>query len=59
MSVPVQDSLPDLADKPTSGPLEPEQTELANGVRADMHPRWPTASAGVSRRLAEIRARSN
>ncbi|HMI25532.1 MAG TPA: hypothetical protein VK594_13670 [Streptosporangiaceae bacterium] len=59
MSVPVQDSLPDLADKPASGPLEPEQTELANGVRADVHPGWLTGSADVSRRLAQIRARSN
>ena len=37
MSVPVQDSLPDLADRPASGPLEPEWTELANGARADVH----------------------
>jgi hypothetical protein len=42
MSVPVQDSLPDLADRPASGPLEPERTELANGVRADGHPGWLT-----------------
>jgi hypothetical protein len=33
MNVPVQDSLPDLADKSASGPLEPEQTDLANGAR--------------------------
>jgi hypothetical protein len=59
VSVPVQDSLPDLADKPASGPLEPERTDLANGVRADVHPGWLTGSADVSRRLAEIRARSS
>ena len=34
MSVPVQDSLPDLADKPASGSLEPERTEFANSARA-------------------------
>jgi len=59
MSVPVQDSLPDLADKPASDPLEPERTELANGMRADVHLGWLTGSADVLRRLAEIRARSN
>jgi len=59
MSVPVQDSLPDLADKPASRPPDPERTELANGVRADVHPGWLTGSADASRRLAEIRARSN
>jgi hypothetical protein len=59
MSVPVQDSLPHLADKPASGPLEPERTELATGVRADVHAGWLTGSADVSRRLAEIRARSS
>jgi hypothetical protein len=59
MSVPVQDSLPDLADRPASGPLEPERTELANGVRADVHLGWLTGSADVFRRLAEIRASSN
>ena len=61
MSIPVQDSLPltDVADKPAPGPLEPERTELANGVRADVHPGWLTGSADVFRRLAEIRARSN
>jgi hypothetical protein len=42
MSVPVQGSLPDLADKPASGPLEPERTELANGARADAHLGWLT-----------------
>lgn len=52
-------SLPDLADKPASGPLEPEQTDLANGVRAGVHAGWLTGSADVFRRLAEIRARSN
>ena len=59
MSVPVQDSLPDPADRPASGPLEPERTELANGVRADAHPGWLTGAADVFRRLAQIRARSN
>ncbi len=59
MSVPVQDSLPDLADKPTSDPLAPERTELANGGRADVHLGWLTGSADLFRRLAEIRARSN
>jgi hypothetical protein len=53
MSVPVQDSPPDLADKPASGPPEPEQTELANGVRADVHPGWltgpPTYPGGLLR----------
>jgi hypothetical protein len=34
MSVPAQDSLPDLADKPAPGPLDPERTGLANGTRA-------------------------
>ena len=48
MSVPARDSLPDLADEPASGPLEPEQTELANGVRADVHPRL---ADGVRRRI--------
>ena len=48
MSVPVQDLLPDLADKPASGPLEPEQTDLANGVRADVPPGWQTGSATYS-----------
>ena len=59
MSVPVQDWLPDLADRPASGPLEPERTELANRARADAHAGWLTGSADVFRRLAEIRARSN
>jgi len=59
MSVPVQDSLPDLADKPASDPLEPERTELANGVRADVHLGWLTGTVSVFRRLAEIRARSS
>jgi len=53
MSVPARDWLPDLADKPASGPLEPQRTELTNGARADMHPGWLTGSAGASRRLAE------
>ena len=34
MRVPVQDPLPDLTDKPTPDPLEPERTELASGIRA-------------------------
>jgi hypothetical protein len=38
MSVPVQDWLPDLADKPASGPLEPERAGLANGARAARTP---------------------
>jgi len=59
MSVPVQDWLPDLADRPASGPLEPERTELANRARADVHAGWLTGSAEVSRRLAQIRARSS
>ena len=59
MSVPVRDSLPDLADKPALGPLEPERAELANGARADVHLGWLTGSADVFRRFAEIRARSN
>ena len=59
MSVPVQDWLPDLADRPASGPLEPERTELANGVRAVVHAGWLTGSADLSRRLAQIRARSS
>jgi hypothetical protein len=59
MSVPVQDSLPDLADKPASDPLEPERTELANGARAGVQRGWLTGAADVFRRLAEIRARSN
>jgi hypothetical protein len=53
MSVPARDSLPDLADKPASGPLEPQRTELTNGARADMHLGWLTGSVGASRRLAE------
>jgi len=34
MSVPAQDSLPDLADKLAPGPLDLERTGLANGTRA-------------------------
>jgi hypothetical protein len=45
--------------QPASGPLEPEQTDLANGVRAGVHLGWLTGAADVFRRLAEIRARSN
>ena len=59
MSVPVQDWLPDLADRPASGPLEPERTELANRARADVHAGWLTGFAEVSRRLVQIRARSS
>lgn len=58
MSVPAQDSLPDLADKSASDPLQPERAELTNGARADMHPSWLTGLADAFRRLAQIRARS-
>ena len=58
MSVPVQDSLPDLADSRRPAHWR-EQTDLANGVRADVYPGWLPGSADVSRRLADIRARSN
>ncbi|MFI5064025.1 MAG: hypothetical protein ACHP9Z_08615 [Streptosporangiales bacterium] len=47
MSVPAQDSLPDPADNPASGPLEPERTELANGARRSA----PQLANGVRRRI--------
>lgn len=59
MSVPVQDPLPDPADKPAPDPPEPERTELANGARTGVQRSWLTGAADVFRRLAEIRARSN
>jgi hypothetical protein len=60
MSVPARDSLPDLAAKPASGPLEPERAELTNGARADMHLGWLTGPVDAFRRLAQIPAsRSN
>jgi hypothetical protein len=57
MSVPVHDPPPDLADKPAPGPLQPERTELANGVRADA-PGWLTGPPAYSGGLLRS-ARSN
>jgi hypothetical protein len=55
MSVPAQNSLPDLADKPASGPLEPERTKLANGVV--IHGRAPRLADAVHRRIPATAAR--
>jgi hypothetical protein len=61
MGVPLQDSLPDLADKPASDPLEPERTDLANGARAGVQRGWLTgaAIAGCFRGLSRSRHRTD
>jgi alkylated DNA repair dioxygenase AlkB len=53
MSVPVQESLLDLDDTPTPGPLRPERTRLAHGAWIDVQRGWLTGASELFARLAE------
>ena len=55
MSVSVQESLLDVCDEPSLGPLGPSvrRTPLARGAWVDLRPGWLTGSGAVFARLAE------
>ena len=55
MSVSVQESLLDVCDEPSLGPLGPSvrRTPLAHGAWVDLRPGWLTGSGAVFGRLAE------
>jgi alkylated DNA repair dioxygenase AlkB len=55
MSVSVQESLLDVCDEPSPGPLGPSvrRTPLAHGAWVDLRPGWLTGSGAVFGRLAE------
>ena len=55
MSVSVQESLLDMCDEPSLGPLGPSvrRTPLARGAWVDLRPGWLTGSGAVFGRLAE------
>ena len=55
MSVSVQESLLDVCDEPSLGPLGPlvRRTPLARGAWVDLRPGWLTGSGAVFARLAE------
>ena len=55
MSVSVQESLLDVCDEPSLGPLGPSvrRTPLARGAWVDLRPGWLTGSGAVFGRLAE------
>jgi alkylated DNA repair dioxygenase AlkB len=55
MSVSVQESLLDMCDEPSLGPLGPSvrRTPLAHGAWVDLRPGWLTGSGAVFGRLAE------
>jgi alkylated DNA repair dioxygenase AlkB len=55
MSVSVQESLLDVCDEPSLGPLGPlvRRTPLARGAWVDLRPGWLTGSGTVFGRLAE------
>ena len=55
MSISVQESLLDMCDEPSLGPLGPSvrRTPLAHGAWVDLRPGWLTGSGAVFGRLAE------
>jgi alkylated DNA repair dioxygenase AlkB len=53
MSVPVQESLLDLGDIASPGPLHPERVRLAHGAWVDVQRGWLTGSGALFTALAE------
>jgi alkylated DNA repair dioxygenase AlkB len=53
MSVPVQESLLDLADEPAAGPLRPERVRLVHGAWIDVQRGWLSGSGELFGHLAE------
>jgi alkylated DNA repair dioxygenase AlkB len=53
MSVLVQESLLDLADEPTPGPVRPERVRLTRGAWIDVQRGWLAGSGALFGRLAE------
>jgi alkylated DNA repair dioxygenase AlkB len=54
MSVPVQESLLDLADEPVPGPVRPERVRLTRGAWVDVQRGWLAGSGELFARLAEV-----
>jgi alkylated DNA repair dioxygenase AlkB len=53
MSVPVQESLLDLGDTPTPGPLHPERIKLVHGAWIDVQRGWLAGAGELFARLTE------